>query len=261
MDTVAQPHHPHRLLQPHLLLVHDRLDDHGGGVDPGEGHEEGEGSGDGDDEPVLDVAGVGHLLQGHSWQGADVSPCVLGDDGVLHHVLKVSKTVVEVLQIYPRSSSRSSATQPILVSLRAVHLVRINADLVGDKLWKLLLTWSEPDKNQPSPQLVGLQELEPPLAEKLLRVDGLELLQLEAVEVGRDVRRHLQHAVPARRPDIAVIGRKEWRQLFPQTVDIFVSDVATNEDGRDGVVCAVRRHKGVEEVLYFPIEYEASHLL
>ena len=87
MDTVAQPHHSHRLLQPHLLLVHDRLDDHGGGVDPGEGHEEGEGSGDGDDEPVLDVAGVRHLLQGHSWQGADVSPCVLGNDGVLHHVL------------------------------------------------------------------------------------------------------------------------------------------------------------------------------
>ena len=49
-----------------------------------------------------------------------------------------------------------------------------------------------------------------------------------------------------------VIGRKEWRQLFPQTVDIFVSDVATNEDGRDGVVCAVRRYKGVEDVLYFP---------
>ena len=87
MDTVAQPHHPHRLLQAHLLLVHDRLDDHGGGVDPGEGHEEGKGSGDGDDEPVLDIAGVGHLLQGHSWQGADVPPCVLGDDGVLHHVL------------------------------------------------------------------------------------------------------------------------------------------------------------------------------
>ena len=87
MDTVAQPHHSHRLLQPHLLLVHDRLDDHGGGVDPGEGHEEGEGSGDGDDEPVLDIAGVGHLLQGHSWQGADVPPCVLGNDGVLHHVL------------------------------------------------------------------------------------------------------------------------------------------------------------------------------
>ena len=68
MDTVAQPHHPHRLLQPHLLLVHNRLDDHGGGVDPGEGHEEGEGSGDGDDEPVLNVAGVGHLLESDAGQ-------------------------------------------------------------------------------------------------------------------------------------------------------------------------------------------------
>ena len=36
-----------------------------------------------------------------------------------------------------------------------------------------------------------------------------------------------------------VIGRKVWRQLFSQTVDIVVSDVATDEDGRDGVVCAV----------------------
>ena len=35
-----------------------------------------------------------------------------------------------------------------------------------------------------------------------------------------------------------VIGRKVWRQLFPQTIDIFFSDVATDEDGRDGVVCA-----------------------
>ena len=68
VDAVPQPHHPHRLLQPHLLLVHNRLDDHGGGVDPGKSHEEGEGPGDGDDEPVLDVAGVGHLLEGHSGQ-------------------------------------------------------------------------------------------------------------------------------------------------------------------------------------------------
>ncbi len=50
VDGVPESHHPHRLFQSHLLLVHDGLDDHGCGVDPGEGHEEREGAGDGDDE-------------------------------------------------------------------------------------------------------------------------------------------------------------------------------------------------------------------
>ena len=105
VHAVAETHHAHRLLQPHLLLVDDRLDDHRGGVDPGQGHEQGEGTCDGDyepdnvdddkdsgnrdiDGPVLDVAGIGHLLDADAGDVGDVPASVLGDDGVLHHVLE-----------------------------------------------------------------------------------------------------------------------------------------------------------------------------
>ena len=67
------------------------LDNHGGRVDPGQGHEHGEGPGDGDDEPVLYVAGVGHLLQCHPGHGRHVAPSVHGDDCMLNQVLKIVK--------------------------------------------------------------------------------------------------------------------------------------------------------------------------
>ena len=100
----------------------DGLDDHGGGVDPGQSHEEGEGSGDGDDEPVLDIAGVGHLLDADPRQGADVDLGLLRDDRVLHHVLQVGKAIVEVLEVNPRSPPGTSPAQSVLVPLSAVHL-------------------------------------------------------------------------------------------------------------------------------------------
>ena len=40
VDRVAEPHHLHRLLQTLLLLVDDRLDDHGARVHPRQGHEQ-----------------------------------------------------------------------------------------------------------------------------------------------------------------------------------------------------------------------------
>ena len=47
----AQPHDPHGLLQPRLLLVHHALNDHGHRVDPGQGHEEWEGTVQNPQEP------------------------------------------------------------------------------------------------------------------------------------------------------------------------------------------------------------------
>ena len=55
---------------------------------PGERHEEGEGARDGDDEAVLDVARVRHLLQGDPGQVRLVAPALQRDYRVLQHVLK-----------------------------------------------------------------------------------------------------------------------------------------------------------------------------
>lgn len=63
MDGVAQAHDPHGLLEPLLLLVDDGFDDHGGRVDPGQRHEQRERPCDGDDETILYVARVRHLLE------------------------------------------------------------------------------------------------------------------------------------------------------------------------------------------------------
>ena len=75
-------------LEPLLLLVDDGLDNHGGGEDPRERHEEGEGARDGDDEAVLDVARVRHLLQGDPGQVGLVAPALQRDYRVLQHVLQ-----------------------------------------------------------------------------------------------------------------------------------------------------------------------------
>ena len=45
VDTVAETHDLHDLLEPSLFLVDDALDDHGDGEDPGDDHEEGEHAG------------------------------------------------------------------------------------------------------------------------------------------------------------------------------------------------------------------------
>ena len=75
-------------LEPLLLLVDDGLDDHGRGEDPGERHEEGEGARDGDDEAVLDVARVRHLLQRDPRQVGLVAAALQRDYRVLQHILK-----------------------------------------------------------------------------------------------------------------------------------------------------------------------------
>jgi len=50
VDTIAEAHDLHGLLQSLFLLVDDRLDDHGAGIHPRQGHEERKRSGDGHDE-------------------------------------------------------------------------------------------------------------------------------------------------------------------------------------------------------------------
>jgi len=87
MDGVAQAHGAHSLLQPLLLFVDDALNDHGGRVDPGQRHEERKGARDGDDEPVLDVARVGHLLQRDPRQRRLVASALSRYNRVLQHIL------------------------------------------------------------------------------------------------------------------------------------------------------------------------------
>ena len=50
MDPVSESHDLHGLLQPLLLLVHNRLDDHRARVHPRQRHEQRERSGNGHDE-------------------------------------------------------------------------------------------------------------------------------------------------------------------------------------------------------------------
>jgi len=52
VDSVAEAHDPHCLLQSSLLLVDNTLDDHRTGVNPGQSHEERKGPGDGQNEPA-----------------------------------------------------------------------------------------------------------------------------------------------------------------------------------------------------------------
>ena len=128
---------------PHFLLLDNTLDNHGGWVDPGQSHEHGEGPGYGDDEPVLDVAGVGHLLESHPRQTGEIPPGVDGDDGVLHHVLQVGEPVVKILQVNAGPAPGSPHADPVLLPLGAVHLVRVQPDLVGQKFRQLSVAWGE----------------------------------------------------------------------------------------------------------------------
>ena len=160
VDAVTQAHHPHCLLQPgyktinlthkppsvidilpHFLFMDNWLDNHGGGVDPGQGHEHGEGPRDGDDEPVLDVAGVGHLLEGDAGQGGHVAPRVDADHGVLHQVLEIREPIIQILVVNPRPPPGPWSAEPILSALGAVHLVRVNTNLVSEELGKISGVW------------------------------------------------------------------------------------------------------------------------
>ena len=62
MYQVSQPHHSHGLFQSAFLLVHNRLDDHGRGVDPRQGHEQGKSPGNGQNKSVVYTAGIRKLL-------------------------------------------------------------------------------------------------------------------------------------------------------------------------------------------------------
>ena len=62
-----------------------------------------------------------------------------GNDGVLHHVLEVGEPVVQIFQVNPGPPSGAPYVDPVLRPLGAVHLVGVQADLVGNKLRELSL--------------------------------------------------------------------------------------------------------------------------
>ena len=117
------------------------LDNHGCRVHPGQGHEHGEGPGNGNDEPVLNVAWVGHLLEGDAGEWCHVAPSVDADDSVLHQVLEIGKPVIQILVVNPWSPSWPWPAEPVLHALGAVHLVSVNTDLVSEELGQFSGIW------------------------------------------------------------------------------------------------------------------------
>ena len=117
------------------------LDNHGCRVHPGQGHEHGEGPGNGNDEPVLNVAGVGHLLESDAGQWCHVASCVDADDSVLHQVLEIGKPIIQILVVNPWSPPWPRPAEPVLHALGAVHLVSVNTDLVSEELGQFSGIW------------------------------------------------------------------------------------------------------------------------